>query len=304
MPDPSPRRPLVRDGASAIAAEQVRQNGYAILPRLFTGRHIECVGDELDSVFARTRFSKGHFYGNKTKRFGQLARRCASVQDIIIHPVLLGIVAEFLGPYCDTLALNVAEAIAIHPDAPAQYPHRDADMWPAANTGIECCLNIIWPIDRFTVENGATRIWPRSHIGDRSSHPAAEPIVAVAEPGDAILILGSTLHGAGANRSGDRRRAIVIGYSLGWLRPYENPSLAYPPDVARAFAPELAALVGYCRHRPNLGNIDGQCPSTLLDGVPTDETLGATDGLLPAQAQALAAYTDQQIRSTTAGKAA
>jgi hypothetical protein len=85
-------------------------------------------------------------------------------------------------------------------------------------------------------------------------------------------------------------RGIVIGYSLGWLKPYENQWLAYPPEVARHFDPELAALVGYRQHRPNLGNFEGQCPSVLLgdyDGSP----LGAIDALRPDQMAAADAFT-------------
>src|SRR3546814_21046384 len=52
-----------------------------------------------------------------------------------------------------------------------------------------------------------------------------------------ICFLGSTAHGAGANITGDVRRGIVIGYSLGWLKPYEHLLLAYPPYVARNFSP-------------------------------------------------------------------
>ena len=65
------------------------------------------------------------------------------------------------------------------------------------------------------------------------------------------------------------RRAIVIGYSLGWLKPYENLWLSYHPHIAKSFPAELAELAGYVQHRPNLGNFEGQCPSILLrDNVP------------------------------------
>src|SRR3546814_1057625 len=70
-------------------------------------------------------------------------------------------------------------------------------------------------------------------------------VVATAEPGDAIVFLGSTLHGAGENRSGSVRRGIIVSYCLGWLKPYENQWLAYPPEIARDFSPDLAALAGY-----------------------------------------------------------
>jgi ectoine hydroxylase-related dioxygenase (phytanoyl-CoA dioxygenase family) len=112
-------------------------------------------------------------------------------------------------------------------------------------------------------------------------------------PGDALLFLGSTLHGAGANDTDAVRRGIVVGYSLGWLKPYENQWLAYPPEVARGFPPELAALVGYRQHRPNLGNYEGQCPSVLLDGR-ADGPLAAIDALRPDQAAMVEAYVASQ----------
>lgn len=78
------------------------------------------------------------------------------------------------------------------------------------------------------------------------------------------------------------------GYSLGWLKPYEAQWLAYPPGIARNFDPELAALVGYRQHRPNLGNYEGQCPSVLLGAdFDPDRPLGAIDALRPDQAALL-----------------
>ena len=120
-------------------------------------------------------------------------------------------------------------------------------------------------------------------------------IVAEAEPGDAIVFLGSTLHGAGANRSNAARRGIIISYCLGWLKPYENQWLAYPPEVAKDFPAALAALAGYAQHRPNLGNYEGVCPSVLLqDTVPAH--LGAVDALRPDQAEAVAQHRREQER--------
>jgi hypothetical protein len=89
------------------------------------------------------------------------------------------------------------------------------------------------------------------------------------------------------------RRGIVIGYALGWLKPYENQWLAYPPEVACAFTPDLAALVGYRQHRPNLGNFEGQCPSVLLDGR-ADRPLGAVDALRPDQQVLVDAFVQEQ----------
>jgi ectoine hydroxylase-related dioxygenase (phytanoyl-CoA dioxygenase family) len=188
-----------------------------------------------------------------------------------------------LGEACDRIQMNVAQAIEIHPGAVAQVPHRDHDMWQGEKGKHEYLVNVIWPLSPFTRENGATEFYPRSHgaHGMTQSHPSP-PVIAECLPGSAICFLGSTLHGAGANMSSAARRAVIFGYSLGWLKPYENLWLAYPPEIARTFSIELAALAGYFQHRPNLGNYEGHCPSILLDDAPSAPH-GAIDALLPDQ---------------------
>jgi len=207
-----------------------------------------------------------------------------------MHPLVREVVEGLLSPWCDTLQLNVAQAIAVHPGAPQQVPHRDQGMWRVEPGATEYLVNVIWPLTPFEADNGATLVWPRSHGRHAATHdPETAPCAATMAPGSALLFLGSTLHGAGPNRSDAVRRGVVVGYALGWLKPYENQWLAYPPAVARSFTPELAALVGYRQHRPNLGNYEGQCPSILL-GDDIDDAIGAVDALRPDQAEMVAAY--------------
>jgi hypothetical protein len=82
---------------------------------------------------------------------------------------------------------------------------------------------------------------------------------------------------------------MFISYCLGWLKAYELSWLAYQPDIARGFSPEVAALAGYRAHRPNLGTHEGRCPSFLLEREREFE-IGAIDALLPAQEELIAAY--------------
>ncbi|MBV1691396.1 phytanoyl-CoA dioxygenase family protein [Novosphingobium sp. G106] len=263
--------------------EQLNRNGYCIVPGLLPRETMLDLDREVAERFLDTPFSRGDFYGERTKRFGRLLMRAAVAPLLAEHPAILAIARALLGPYCDTIQLNVMQAIEIHPGEIAQVPHRDQDMWHGPKGEIEYLLNVMWPLTPFREENGATVIWPQSHGAaalaepyDRAGH------VAQCDPGDAILFLGSSLHAAGANRSTAPRRGIVAGYSLGWLKPYENLWLAYPPEAARHFSPNLAALAGYRQHRPNLGNVDGQCPSRLLGGDP-GTPVAATDALMPEQ---------------------
>jgi ectoine hydroxylase-related dioxygenase (phytanoyl-CoA dioxygenase family) len=282
-----------RDPAAKWSA-QLQSEGWCIIRDALPAATITALDADLAATFARTPFCKGGFYGATTKRFGRLLARSRHAAALVQHSTILGVVENILSPRCDCIQLNTTQAIAVHPGAPSQMPHRDQDMWEAPKGEIEYLVNVMWPLTPFRAENGATRIWPRSH-GRSALAPAPDgaPVTAAMEPGSALLFLGSTLHGAGANRSQEVRRGLVIGYSLGWLKPYENQWLAYPPKVARNFPPDLAALVGYRQHRPNLGNYEGRCPSVLL-GNNAHEPLGAIDALRPEQQDMVDAYVQEQ----------
>ena len=280
--------------ATGYWARLLRAQGYCIVPKALPLATISALDAELTPRFDATPFGQGGFYGETTKRFGRLLARSALTAELVQHALILAIVEDILSPFCDRIQLNVAQAIAVHPNAPAQLPHRDQDMWRAPVGDTEYLVNVIWPLTPFRAENGATMVWPNTH-GPRALDPSPEtnPVPAEMTPGSALIFLGSTLHGAGANITDEVRRGIVVGYSLGWLKPYENQWLAYPPEIARTFPPELAALVGYRQHRPNLGNYEGQCPSVLLGSDP-GRMLGAIDALRPDQQSQLDAFLEQQ----------
>lgn len=272
---------LTRDGWCAF--------GRAVEPGLIAG-----IEADLDPHFAATPLCQGAFYGERTKRFGSLLTRSPAIERLVMHPLVLEIVEQMLLPWCERIALNLTQAIEIHPGALPQLPHRDQDMWQGPKGGLEYLVNVMWPLTAFARENGGTRLWTGSHFDqDVPFLPEDDSTVPAVVPGDALLFLGSTLHGGG-NVSTAPRRGIVISYCLGWLKPFELQWLVYPPLVARHFSPELAALVGYAQHRPNLGNVEGQCPSILLrEQVP--DHLPAIDALRPDQAEATALFVQSQL---------
>jgi N-acyl-L-homoserine lactone synthetase len=282
----------VRDAAATIdcAARKLREEGWCILRDLVPGATMDALAEDLRLIFDETPFCSGDFYGARTKRFGSLLRRSGHAARLIQHPQVLGLAENVLLPWCDTIQLNLAQAIALHPGAPLQFPHRDQDMWQGVKGEVEYLVNVMWPLTRFTEKNGATQIFPASHGAQALREDwTGGAVSAECGPGDAIVFLGSTLHGAGANQSEHVRDALVASYCLGWLKPYENQWLAYPPAIARRFDPALAGLVGYRQHRPNLGNYEGVCPSVLLgDDVP--EHIGAIDALRPEQVDAVAEH--------------
>ena len=276
-------------------AAMLARHGWCVFGRAVAPELVATIESDLNPRFEATPLCEGAFYGARTKRFGSLLSRSSAVEKLVMHPLILGIVEQMLLPWCERIALNLAQAIEIHPGALPQLPHRDQDMWQGPKGSVEYLVNVMWPLTPFTRANGGTRLWTGSHIDqDVAVLPEDDSLVPTVAPGDALLFLGSTLHGGGGNTSPAPRRGIIISYCLGWLKPFELQWLVYPPQVARSFSPELAALVGYAQHRPNLGNVEGQCPSVLLgDHVP--EHLPAIDALRPDQAEAAALFVRSQM---------
>ncbi len=276
--------------------EQLRQDGFLILTEIACPAAIDAIGDELAPYFSATPYCQGPFYGAETKRLGRVLARSPSAHGLVLHDLVYEIVSAVLQPNCHSLQLNLTQAIEIFPGAPAQGPHRDHDMWWTPKGETEYMVNVMWALDDFSERNGATRVWPGSNRMDQSEmlRPDEEAIAAAMPKGSACIFLGSTMHSGGENRSSHSRRGLIISYCLGWLKPWENQWLAYPPEVARSFAPELAALVGYQQHLPSLGNFEGRCPSVLLENGETASPF--IDALLPEQAAMAEQYREMRLQ--------
>ncbi|MGH8176106.1 MAG: phytanoyl-CoA dioxygenase family protein [Steroidobacter sp.] len=267
----------------------LRSNGYVIFDRLISRETVDCISNELEPWFAATPRCRGDFYGWNTTRFGALLLKSPAIHALVLHELMLSIMEAVLGPHCDWHQLNLTQAVRIHPGERQQVPHRDEEMWPCVKNGAEYLVNVMWALSDFTAENGATMLWPRSQFNPltREVDPAAA-VVAEMPRGSALVYLGSVTHCGGANRSTLPRTGLILSYSLGWLKQYENAFLTYPPQVAKHFPREICDLLGYRIHRPNLGNYEGQDPAVLFETK--SHALPAVDSISMATALELQAY--------------
>ncbi|MEO6093921.1 MAG: phytanoyl-CoA dioxygenase family protein [Novosphingobium sp.] len=280
-----------------LLTAQLMQDGYVIVEDAADGATIDALNEDLTPQFAAAPFGEGAFFGPETKRLGRVLARSQAAAALVLNRTIFAVVEDVLGGHCESLQLSLTQAIEVGSGAPAQGPHRDHDMWPTPKgCGVEYMVNVMWALDDFTPSNGATRIWPGSNRmpQDEPLLPEEMAIPAVMPRGSACLFLGSTMHSGGENLTERPRRGFLASYCLGWLKPWENQWLAYPPEVARGFSPELAALVGYRQHRPSLGNYEGQCPSVLLD--PSETPMRPfVDCLMPEQHEMARQYRDMQL---------
>jgi ectoine hydroxylase-related dioxygenase (phytanoyl-CoA dioxygenase family) len=146
--------------------------------------------------------------------------------------------------------------------------HRDEAAWSFFVAGKpELTVESMIALSDFTEANGATRIAPGSHRWDAAREPSGSELAVAAMPaGSAVVYLGSTLHGGGANRTeGEARRGLFLGYVLGWLRTEENSYLTTPIEAVREMPHLAQALLGYEAHQA-IGVVDVGSPMKMLRG--------------------------------------
>ncbi|MGH2447685.1 MAG: phytanoyl-CoA dioxygenase family protein [Chloroflexota bacterium] len=209
---------------STTALDLLRSQGYVAFDRLLGAETVDRICHELEPWFAATPHCQGDFYGWATTRLGSVLLKSQASHGLAMHPLMLSIMDEVLGQHCDWYQLNLTQAVRLHPGQRQQVPHRDEEMWPNQKNGIEYLVNVMWALSDFTAENGATLLWPRSQFNrlSRDVDPA-QAVTGVMPRGSALVYLGSVTHCGGANRSDQPRTGLIFSYSLGWLKPYENP---------------------------------------------------------------------------------
>lgn len=254
--------PLLPEAASpteVVAA--LRHEGYAVVPGLLEPARLAEARAELASVLPATPFGRQGFEGEHTRRVYALFAKCRAFDAVATAPLVLAVLDEVLREY----HLSAPVAIEVCPGEHAQALHTDDILFPVPVPHDPIVVNVMFPLDDFTAENGATRIVPRSHLFQHSRPPDEELTVPVEmAAGSAMFFLGSLWHGGGANRTSAPRLGTILHYSVAWLRPIENHVLAVPREVVQGLEPRLQELLGYNVCSPFIGYVDGRHPRKVL----------------------------------------
>jgi hypothetical protein len=271
--------------------EVLDRDGAVIIDELLSPQVVAAVNDEVEAAIAETD-PDAEWFNEMMKAFhGPNTRALSGVPgisptfavEVMCHPLLLGLCDQVLLPSCARYQLNLAQILQRGPGSPDQILHRDEVVWAdVPRPAPELQLAAVIAFVDFTAENGATRVVPGSHRWEDRGlvplkqmlrpPPGPEAIAqAVMAPGSAVVYLGGTIHGAGANVTTDQqRRGAHLSYCVGWLRTEENNYLSIPPKVARTLPREAQEVIGYAIHDgiPRgggyLGMVNGQDPVERL----------------------------------------
>ncbi len=278
-PDGSVRSELVAEQEAAAAAlvekrnvdaelvesllGELHENGYVIVPELLSRGTVESIKAAALPLLEHD--GRNEFEGFKTRRIYSVIEKTLALNPLVEHPLILALLDRLFMP---NYLLSQLQAINILPGEVRQPLHHDDGFYPIPRPRPPIGAAVIWAIDDFTEENGATLLIPRSHLwGDVASADidTSQLGPAVMPAGSAVFFLGTVWHCAGPNRSDAPRMAATAQYCEPWARQQENYSLAISRDRARLCSETVQGLLGYSMLFPFIGFVNGRDPRRLLE---------------------------------------
>ncbi|MGB1141502.1 MAG: phytanoyl-CoA dioxygenase family protein [Halioglobus sp.] len=280
MTDALPHVPATAPEAEIVSA--LETFGGVIIEDFLGPETVARLNAELDQVMASEAGKErlfpnddiASFFGSEVSHVSGVAGKSqVFVDELLCHPGYMSLCDHFLKPLCSDYQLNIAHVLQRGPGSEAQLLHRDAWVWKRLPSSLgEIQLASIVALCDFTADNGATLIVPGSHKWDDDRYPDMSETVAAAMPaGSAVVYLGNTFHGGGANVTAhEQRRGMHISYTVGWLRTEENQCLATPMDRVRTMPTRAQQLLGFGAHDDievgggYLGTVELAPPHALL----------------------------------------
>ena len=244
--------------------------GFAIVAELADGETMDGIAHDMNRYARGMRPLEMEFFGGALIKVEGFLAKSSGMVDIAADPFLTELSEAYLGA---DILMNACGGFILEPGRRAQPLHHDDVLYaPFLPRGgpesmvPESMVNFMFAVTDFTAENGATRMVPGSHRWPEGRLPAEDDeVVDIVMPKGSVAIwLGSTWHGAGQNRTTERRLGAEIAFNCGWLRPHEAYHLLVPPALARDMPPLVQEMLGYKAHRGMLGVIKQRSPMELF----------------------------------------
>ena len=257
---------LTDAGALATAFADLERDGFAVIPDVLSEQEVARLRTRLREV-ARFERAAGIDHdpkwedGPRNQRVFGLLNKGSVFTELAEHPVALALMEHLMDPM---FLLSSLTANITGPGGHPMYLHYDQDYVPGPWPPFPLVANIIWMLDDFTDDNGATRFIPGSHHEDHADwtpesigRRGGETVAVGGSAGSLVCLDGRVLHQTGANTTDDElRHGVIAYYCQPWIRQQENASLSILPHVWPTLSPTLRGLVGLKMYR-GLGSVSG-----------------------------------------------
>jgi ectoine hydroxylase-related dioxygenase (phytanoyl-CoA dioxygenase family) len=148
-------------------------------------------------------------------RLSNALDRAPIFREVVTSSLVLDPLEDLLGPNIELIRNRHNHATLRLPDPRAEALHRDVPQW---SRGI---VTVLFYLEESTAEKGCTQLVPGSHLLPWAGNAAEavargrlqDQVVRAESPEGGMLVIDSLLwHGVGANRTGQTRTTITMGY--------------------------------------------------------------------------------------------
>lgn len=225
------------------------EQGYVILNGFVSPDRLEALRNRLEVVYEAEGERAGHEFRHEehVRRLANLVGKGREFEDVVIEPAILDLVGAVIGPDFKLSSLNARSA---NPFEDTRQPlHVDAGA--IADERGYWVANVIWLLDDFTPENGATRCVPGSHkwnsnpvqvLADpMATHP--EEVLVTAPAGSVVVMNAHMWHGGTGNRTALPRRALHAFYCRDDRPQQQYQKALIPESVQQGFRPEVRRVL-------------------------------------------------------------
>ncbi len=237
------RRELVEWGFTLIEDGMSEAQTDRFLERLLA----QAEGERLAGIEQMTPAGQ---YVNTLINKGEVFAQCIEQDPAAVQagPLIEQLMNEMLGEgwICHSFLSNGAD--------PGGYPqglHLDqGPLLPWVPEEAPALVNTMYISQDVDEENGGTLLIPGSHrilidAGSAGEVGAMPPAINLEAPAGTIMVFdGRVLHGAGVNRTNERRFVATMSNVKSWMRQQENWVLSVAPEVLEAASPKLLHRMG------------------------------------------------------------
>ena len=127
-----------------------------------------------------------------------------------------------------------------------------------SGTHYPMAMNVTWTLVDFTIENGATLLWPGSHLSCQIPEAESFPpgfVYAEAPAGTAVIWDAAMWHASGINKSSSPRYAILAYYQRSWMRGKTDSQRFFPPEVRPKLSQAAQRLYGFQSGVPDYSEV-------------------------------------------------
>lgn len=210
--------------------KELDDQGIVVVPNVLKINEIKKLKDELSNAISEDKRNRPDVFDSGMVH--NCMNRGENMAKLLDNPVMNICISEALSK---TAIIYAYQSSSLRPKS-GNYGSRIHVDCPRFIPGYYTNMGIIWPLNDFTCENGATYYLPRSHKSEEV--PCEDEFYksskrAIAKSGDMIIINARLFHAAGYNNTNETRHALTLNFCRSFMRQrFDFPRLLSKEQIA------------------------------------------------------------------------